>query len=492
MATFNVTWENGNVTGTTGYRVYYRPSGTSLWVTQITSGLTMTIGGLVNNYIYDIQVQNLSTSQGNPITTIMQGIGITDPLPVLSPTNTSIGFSFNNLSSYMTSYTASVALAATPGTAVETLHFSPTSVVTGLFTNLTNLTNYIVTIQPVASQFTATFTYPVITLEQASCADPVNTHATLTSGTPVVNIYWRSPAILPSVGYLINYKRKGDTSFNSLLTSGLTSGNVYVLDIPAIANYQGYIQSNCGGGNLSVGAPFGINATDIPSVSIGIQVSPIAYIATVRSLYTNPYSTLMSGTFFSTIAGLVPFTLTYPAGVTSAVLTLSTSPMSLNEVISNPVFNAIAPNFDNGGSLQQFDSVLTPSYYQFITSGTVWNGNPAKLSSFTLDAFTVTQIDVSNNVQAGVLNFSWIYDSVYLAGAVPYNTVTFQMRDPSNSAVMGQLVTATGTLGIQAFSMSLNLQVTAITPTNSFNLVALWANGTIINTIPFYLPAFIP
>lgn len=491
MATFTVNWELDNSTGHVNYKLYHRVAGTTLWYTLFTSGTSYALGGLTDNYIYDIQVQNIN-NLANDISLIMQGIGITDPMPLVSPTNSSIAYSFANLSYFMTSYTVTVALALAPGSILQTHEHSASSTVTGIFTGLVNSTAYILSITPVANQFSATFTYHVTTEESAACASSTGVYATLTSGAPAINVFWTAPAI-PPPNYLIAYRRKGDDSYTSFITSGLTSGNTTIVPISALANYEGYVQNQCTSEVVSMNVPFGINSTYIPSVSVAIQANPLHYIATVTSLYPNPYDTLISGTFNSSVAGTVSFSCTYPASSTVAHLTLSNTPMSAIEVITNVVLTSTLGIFDNGDTLQQFDSVLTPSYFQFVTSGTVWNGNPVKLSSFTLDEFIPTEVagaSISGSVLAGILNVSWIYDHVYAGGTSPYNTVTLTVKDPANSSVMGTVTTDTGTLGVNRASIVLTKQVTDINTTNSFNMVAQWSDGTIINTVSFKLPLF--
>lgn len=491
MATFEVSWHTDDTIGTTGYKVWYRVTGTSIWTTYMTSGTSTSIGGLTNNFIYDTQIQNLN-NHDNPLSLIMQAIGITNPNPIISPTNSSIAYSFFNLSYFMTSYTIAVALAATPGTIIQSQEQSATSTVSGIFTGLTNSTNYIVSITPIASQFSATFTYPVITLVSATCAAPTNVYAQMTSGSSVFNLYWISPAIPPSSGYVIGYRPKGTPSYTVLLTSGsLTSGNTYQITEPTPACYEGYVESSCGGESFSQKVPFGVNAYE--HLILSVTVSDNIATAMVSSIYSNPYITLVNITINYTVLG-VPNSIsgsgTYPAEVTSFVVINPT--VAPETVITSYTINSISPIFDNGGNLQQFDNISTPQYFQFITSGGTWNGNPARLPSFTLDEFQVTETDISGNVLAGILNLSWIYDQTFGNGISPYNTVTLQMIDPANSSVMGSTTTATGTLGTNTMSIVITKQITAILDSNLFNLTTVWSNGSTLESISFYLPLFTP
>jgi len=115
MATFNVSWTIDNNVGTVGTRVRYRIKGTSIWSSFIVdpSGSTASFQA-DNNRIYDVQFQNIN-NDGNPLSTIVNGIGFSDPSPELSPTNTTLGYTFENLSEDIDSYTVSIALFTAPG-----------------------------------------------------------------------------------------------------------------------------------------------------------------------------------------------------------------------------------------------------------------------------------------------------------------------------------------------------------------------------------------
>ncbi len=179
MATFHINWHTDNTTGTVNYKLRYRLSGDPTWTSQLlaASGTTATLV-VSNNRIYDVQVQNINNND-NPFSVISQAIGFSDPNPVFSPTNTSVGYSFSNLSVDIDSYTTTIALFSSPGVIIATHILSPTNIVTDTFTGLTPLTQYSVTIKPAANQFFDTFTYTFTTEELATCADPINTIATL-------------------------------------------------------------------------------------------------------------------------------------------------------------------------------------------------------------------------------------------------------------------------------------------------------------------------
>jgi hypothetical protein len=110
---------------------------------------------------------------------IVNGIGFSDPSPELSPTNTTLGYTFENLSEDIDSYTVSIALFTAPGTYIATHYLSPAEPVTDEFTGLTPSTAYYLYITPVADQFSKTFTYTFITEATATCPVPQNIVATL-------------------------------------------------------------------------------------------------------------------------------------------------------------------------------------------------------------------------------------------------------------------------------------------------------------------------
>ena len=496
MATFTVNWHTDNLTGSTGYKVLYRVTGTPTWTSFLSSGSPALITGLLNNYIYDVEVQNLNNFD-NPYSPILQGIGFTDPLPILSPTNSSIGFSFANLSSFMTSYTVTIASQSAPGIILQTQQFAPIATVSGTFSGLSPLSPYILSITPVAGEFSHTFQYNFVTTELAACAAPSIATAYISSGsTTSLFVNWTSPVPLPTNGFEIFYRTKGASAYTSFISSGSASTNSLQLPVASFTCYEGYVESLCSSGNISIGQPFGTNGYLPLSVIVSVRPSPLNYIATISNLYANPYTTTVSGTFIGSISGSHSYSATYPAGSTSAVVVLAGTPSSQNEVVNSYTIGSINPVFDNGGSLQQFDSVLTPGYFAFfntlLSSGaSSWNGNPALLPSFTLDRFEITEQGISGNVLAGTLAFSWISHRLYNGGVTPYNTVTFEIQDPANNAIMGTVTLLTSTLGIQTGSITLTKQITAISPTNLLHLIVRGSNAVAIGSaLNFYLPTF--
>lgn len=180
MATSVVTWIIDDRSTTTSIKVRYRLSGNPSWtsVSLAASGTTYTITNLSNNYLYDIQVVNVNNTT-NDTSAISQTIGFSDPSPVISPSNTTVSYLFNNLSSDIDTYTCTIAQFDTPGNIISTHILSPVPVVTDVFTGLQPLTKYYLTITPAANQFSHTFTYTFTTEEVAACAAPTGTIAIL-------------------------------------------------------------------------------------------------------------------------------------------------------------------------------------------------------------------------------------------------------------------------------------------------------------------------
>jgi len=170
-----------DLTGHAYYTIRHRLSGTSVWTQYNTSGTTFAISGLSINMLYDFQVVNVNNTT-NPASAISQAINITNPNPTISPTNVTVGYAFNNLSTDMTLYTGEIALATTPTVIIATHALSPgafPSVVSDTFTGLTPSTNYILTIIPSSGSFYNTFTYPFTTNASAACPAPTAVSATL-------------------------------------------------------------------------------------------------------------------------------------------------------------------------------------------------------------------------------------------------------------------------------------------------------------------------
>lgn len=504
-ANFYLQWSVNNFSGTTGYKVLYKLYQDSLWNTFLTSGTTngntvsTLLSGLLEDRIYDWQIVNLSQTLGNPTSTIGQICEITDPSPALSVTNTTIAYSFSNLSVDITGYVATLTLYTDPSTIIATHQLSVQSTITDTFTGLQPLTSYYLNITSVANQFTRKFTYTFSTSAIATCSQPLSVSSSLTSGN-TLTVHWNSPTPLPTNGFLISYRRNGDPAYLTYLTSGTTSGNTQAFNFSAPACYEGFIQSECSSSNLSIGSPFGSNSYErfTTVVTLGGINNRVPTIS-VTSPYGNPYAYLIHGSFIATANSPITttFDVTYAAGATSQSNALPSlpSPFPLNPytLTSGVTVISFAPLFNNGGLLQQFDNLLTPQYFKFtnaLTSGITWNGDPMILPSFTLDQFSPTQIDGSSNVLAGQLQVSWIYHSIYNNGAAPNDTITLTVKDPSDSSVMGAATISPAAIGLRSATLNLVKQVTAITTTNTFNMIATWSDGTILDTIAFYLPLF--
>lgn len=187
MATFHIPITCSNPSGSTGFRVRFRLNGDPTWTVfsiappPPTSGTTATTPQLLDNRIYNFQVQNIN-GVDNPLSTIVNDIGITDPDPVISPASNSVGYVFDNLSVDMTSYTVQLTTAADPGTIIET-HVLAVGIfpdtIEDSFSGLDPLTEYRLVIMPVAGPFTATFVHNFVTLVEGGCPDVIGVTAEL-------------------------------------------------------------------------------------------------------------------------------------------------------------------------------------------------------------------------------------------------------------------------------------------------------------------------
>ena len=255
-------------------------------------------------------------------------------------------------------------------------------------------------------------------------------------------ISWTSPTPFPLCGFSTSYRANGNPSYLITNTSGNTSGGIVTIPSLAPACYEGFVESNCCGSSLSANSPFGVNAWQ--PIFAQIVNGSNSYTLNITSAFPNSYDVILSGNLLITnTSGTVanPFNLTYPAGTT---IITSAHPKDTTITYFLEV-DSVTPVFDNGGQLQQFDSVNTPRYFQFYstsgcTSGStsgctapIWNGSPLYLPSFILSAFNVTTIDVSGNPLTGNLIVTWIQDYVYNGGVGIYNQIIFSVYDPNTT-----------------------------------------------------------
>ena len=194
MATFHLPITCANIAGSTNFKVKYRLMGDSVWTSYLIAPATdVTIlipsdsptSVLLNNRIYDFQVQNLNGAD-NPLSLISQNIVFTAPVLTISPTATTVGYSFNNLSVDIDSYTVQLTTVLNPGTIIESHSLVPTTfpeTISDTFTGLTSLTGYRLIVTPVANTFSESFIYTFTTVAIDSCPSVLSATATL---TPVI------------------------------------------------------------------------------------------------------------------------------------------------------------------------------------------------------------------------------------------------------------------------------------------------------------------
>ena len=183
MATFHIPITCLDTTGATNFKVSYRHAGTSVWTSYLipaSSGTTTSFTG-TNNWIYDIQVQNLNGTD-NALSAISQAIGITAPDLTINPTDITVAYSFDNLSDDMDTYTVTIATTAEPGVILATHILSAgvyPNTITDSFTDLLSFTSYVLNVTPAANEFTDTFSYTFNTTEGVTCVAPLDATATI-------------------------------------------------------------------------------------------------------------------------------------------------------------------------------------------------------------------------------------------------------------------------------------------------------------------------
>jgi len=109
-----------------------------------------------------------------------------------------------------------------------------------------------------------------------------------------IYLQWLNPAPFPTCGFKVLYRRKGDSAYSSVDTSGTTTSGSTMLTVPidAPSCYEGLIQSNCCDNILSPGDPYGVNVYVGMAVSVAVRLDPLAFRVTLTSAYGNPYDTL--------------------------------------------------------------------------------------------------------------------------------------------------------------------------------------------------------
>ena len=320
-----------------------------------------------------------------------------------------------------------------------------------------------------------------------------------------LTILWAAPIPNPTCNYIVAYRAKSAASYTFVNTSGSTSG-INSLVVPTIlpACYEGFVQSNCCGDNLSdvSTSKWGVNAWQpfyVNAWVVGTQI-----MASIYTLYPNPYplfvnftyhKTNTSGTTSSSFSGQLPANNTYYSAVAEVGIPAGTT-------ISSVLTPSWASVFDNGGNLQQKDTVNTPQYFGFYntsgcTSGTtsgctppVWNGSPITLPSFTLDGFNVTNIDTMGNPIGGNLLVSWIQAGTFGGGAGIYHTITFQIFDLTGTILQGLVTVPYGVPGLNNATIPILSTLGTIDIYKEYMMKTLWADTSVSGTALFFLPTF--
>jgi hypothetical protein len=305
-----------------------------------------------------------------------------------------------------------------------------------------------------------------------------------------LDISWVAPAIPPTCGYKLQYRKNLDTFYTPITGSSGDTSTTVLISAPAC--YEGSVTSDCCTDLVSGAVPFGVNAYSAFSIT-AVNSDTGHFNLTVSSTYSNTYATLISGVINYTILS-VPhtqaFSITYPSNVTSDTFSIGSN-VPGNAIVTSVGSLVYSPVFNHGGQLQQFDALNTPPYFKFFVSGTTipaYNGSPASLPSFILTQFNVTEVDTSGNTLAGTLLVSWIQHETFASGTTaPYNTVTFNIYDETD-AFVGAAVVPSTPLGYRTAFIPLTKAVNELSVTTAFSMKAYWSDGTLIDTHTFYLP----
>lgn len=307
-----------------------------------------------------------------------------------------------------------------------------------------------------------------------------------------LTINWGNPATLPSCGFKAKYHRNADTLYTVISTSEATSGTTSVsVAVGPPASYEGVVISDCCSGNLSEGAPWGINSYSPIQITIVVanEGGDNFYKFKVTSNYGNPYGTYIIGSFDVNISGgtNVLFEVFYSADVVESFISVVTSPPPpLGAGISNIQVTSLVPSFNGNSNIQQLDTINTPAYFQFYwESIPTWTGSPITLPSFTLISFLPTSQDIMGEITEGNLIVSWIQSSVYNAATPPNDIIIFTITD-ADSAIVGSAYSNTGVLGLN------NIVIPMIKANRDFDtvftMITKWGDNSVIASKTFRVP----
>lgn len=179
----NLSWIPAIGSNVSDQDVQYKQRTSAIWVTSTTVSAgtaSHTINGLSSNAIYDFRVLTNCTVGGPTPSPVYSTTQTTCPAVTLTPTATSIGYSFTPLGSAVNQY--KIELLSGTGTQVlqtkiENAPFAST--VTNTFTNLTQNTNYQVKLTVIAQEFTnGCSPQSTSTSAQQSCPTPTGLSGT--------------------------------------------------------------------------------------------------------------------------------------------------------------------------------------------------------------------------------------------------------------------------------------------------------------------------
>jgi hypothetical protein len=181
----NLTWTTGG--GAASQDVQYKLASGSTWTTHsnVAGNITSaTISGLQDNLIYDFRVITNCTG-GTPAPSLStQQVNLICPTVTITPTDTTVAYSFTNVAGSTTGYTVHLLDAA--GTSIlQTQSPSVTGTVSGTFSTLTQSTTYKVRVTIIAGSFTKVCSLVnAVTTATPVCNAPTNVSASLQDENP--------------------------------------------------------------------------------------------------------------------------------------------------------------------------------------------------------------------------------------------------------------------------------------------------------------------
>jgi hypothetical protein len=310
-----------------------------------------------------------------------------------------------------------------------------------------------------------------------------------------LSITFSSPSPTPACGFIATYRRKSESSYTSVTSSGTT----IAIELDAAGSYEGKIYSDCCSGGTSDGVPYGTNLY----VPVGIEITHDGahYQGELTAVHPIPYDVVISGSFDQTCSGVT--TAKQFRAVLSADTTEDTVYLTIGDMVTQIQVGCAEPTIDNldidsfsvdygnEGDIPWNDVDLTPYNgipYWDVNSGVTWSGSVAELPSFTLDQFTPT-VTENDAATQGILYMSWINSSQYGEGGSPYGSTFFKVFDGAD--LIGTSGTVdTSIMGLHSAFITLTKDTQDLDEDSTFTFKTYWANGTLVSTQDITLPPY--